>query len=168
MEITQTNWPVITRLFSHAAQSSFHCSMATTTTEGTPHISPIGSLLLTGYKTGFYFEHFPVILAGNISHANDRVCVMAVNSNKIFWLKTLISGQFHSLPGIRLYGTASRKRRGSETEKAMWENRVRSVKYLKGHQGLWGNLTHGRDILFDAFEPVLCGAMTADALKAVV
>lgn len=82
MEITKTNWPVITRLFSHAAQSSFHSSMATTTTEGTPHITPIGSLLLIGYKTGFYFEHFPVTLAGNISRANDRVCAMTADALK--------------------------------------------------------------------------------------
>ncbi len=99
MKIDDEKWKMIKELFKKAGYSSMHCAIATVSLEGEPHVTPIGSLFLTETCKGFYFEEYVVHMKRNIEH-NHRVCVMALNSSKWFWLKALIRGQFNEPCGF--------------------------------------------------------------------
>jgi uncharacterized protein len=88
-----TNWKEVKSLFKKSFRSSFHFSVATVTEDGEPHVTPIGSLILGEPGHGFYFEEFPQHLPRNLG-SNKKICVMAVNSNKWYWLKSLVMGRF--------------------------------------------------------------------------
>ena len=73
------------------------------TPKGIPNITPIGSVFLKECQTGFFFDSYTSALANNLEQ-NDNVCVMAVNTNKLYWIKSFFKGRFLSEPGVRLYG----------------------------------------------------------------
>ena len=106
MQITG-DWKDIKSLFNRAFNSSFHYALATVNENGEPHVTPIGSLILREPGHGVYFEEFPRQLSRNLQH-NKEVCVLAVNSSRWFWIKSLFSGRFASPPAIRLYGTVGK------------------------------------------------------------
>ncbi len=153
------NWNEVRRLFSRSFRSSFHYAVATTAGNGEPHVTPIGSLILTRQGQGFYFEKYATQLSKNIQH-NNRVCVLAVDSSKWFWLKSLVRGRFGALPAVRLYGVAKAPRPASEREKALWQKRVNSARFTRGHKLMWSDMDMVRDIEFDRIEPVCLGKMT--------
>ena len=159
MEIQDHHWKEIHRLFKSAVKSTLYYSFATTNPDGSPHITPIGSIVLRDDKTGFYFEGFSRNIPSNTKQ-NQRVCVMAVNAGKWFWLKSLFRGRFDSPPGVRLMGKAGEKRKGTDQELAQWQKRVKPLKKFKGYDLLWKNMTDVRDIYFDGFEPIEAGVMT--------
>lgn len=159
MEIKDHHWEEIRRLFKSATKSTFYYSLATTKPDGSPHVAPIGSIILRDDKTGFYFERFSRNIPLNIKQ-NSRVCVMAVNAGKCFWLKSLVRGRFASPPGVRLLGRVEEKRKGTGQELAQWQKRVKIFKKFKGYDLLWKDLTDVRDIYFDGFEPIQAGVMT--------
>jgi len=100
------------------------------------------------------------------NHAqNPRVCILAVNSNPAFWLKSLVEGKFETSPAVRLMGTVGKKRAGTKEEITMWQDHVKPAQGTKGHDIMWKNMRMVRDIHFDSFEPVLCGEMTWDLWK---
>lgn len=135
MKITDTHWKTIRELFKSAFNTTGHFSLATINPDGSPHITPIGSIVLRNDKTGFYCEGFPRNIPANLQ-LNPWICVMAVNAGK--------------------------KRQGTEQELAQWQKRVRVFKTSKGYDLLWKDLYHVRDIYFEGFEPVHAGAMTWD------
>ena len=45
-------------------------------------------------QTGYYFEKFPSNLPIH-AKANKKICVLAVNSNTWFWIKSLFKGKFN-------------------------------------------------------------------------
>lgn len=155
-----TDWHVIKRLFRKSFASSFHYAIATVAEDGRPHVTPIGSLILGSPGRGVYFEEFPSRLPGNLSN-NRRLCVLAVNSSRWFWLTSLIRGRFHSMPAVRLLGEAGDVRAATPAEMALWQRRVRSVRFTKGHQKMWRNMRMVRDVTFTGIEPVHLGEMTA-------
>ncbi|WP_409428635.1 hypothetical protein [Mycobacterium sp. SMC-11] len=59
--------------------------------------------------TGAYFDQYTERLAGNLDR-DPRVCVMAVDSGLVFWLRSLLTGRFRKAIGVRLYGTAGPRR----------------------------------------------------------
>jgi uncharacterized protein len=158
MEIGE-HWETIRKVFDEGFSSCFHFAVATVCKDGTPHITPIGSLVLKDDYTGFYCEDFPSRLPENLKH-NPRVCIMAVNADKVFWGRALVEGKFHSAPGIRLYGTAGIAREGTREEIEMWQKRVAFTRAMKGYKIMWENMHVVRDIKFDSFEPLYLREMT--------
>ena len=163
MEI-EYHWKSIQKLFNNARNSSMHFALATVTKDGSPHVTPIGSLFLRENITGFFFDEFPINLPKNIEE-NPKVCILAVNSNPTYWQKSLIIGKFISPPSVRLIGSIKEKRDGTEEEIAIWQNHVKDALGTKGHTIMWKNMRTVRDIHFDSFEPVTCGEMTQELWK---
>ena len=155
------NWKDVKYLFKKSFKSSFHYAIATVTENGEPHVTPIGSLILGKPGHGFYFEKFTQHLPLNYA-SNRNICVLAVNSSRWFWLKSLVGGRFTSPPAVRLHGVAGDLREATGTEIALWQKRVRRVSFSKGHAMLWRSMSMVRDIEFTRIEPVHIGKMTRD------
>lgn len=158
----EKNWPAIRTLVQDASRSSFHCAFSTVDADGSPHITPIGSLILRDDCTGYYFEEYTRRMPVHFAH-NRRVCILAVHSGFAFFLKSLIRGRFSRYPGVRLYGQAGERRPATDEEIATWQKRVRMARGTKGYELLWKNLRMVRDIRFDSFDPVTAGEMTREA-----
>ncbi|OHB24561.1 MAG: hypothetical protein A2X84_08180 [Desulfuromonadaceae bacterium GWC2_58_13] len=153
------NWGMVKSALQVAMKSSHHLSFATVTEDGYPHVTPIGSLILRDDCTGYYFEEYTIQMPENLKN-NQRISILAVNSGFLFWIKSIYSGRFSSHPGIRLHGKVGERRPATESEIAVWQNRVKSVKKTKGYELIWKNLKYVRDIQFDSFEPITAGKMT--------
>lgn len=156
-----TNWKEVKSLFKKSFRSSFHFAVATVTEDGEPHVTPIGSLILGEPGHGFYFEEFPQHLPRNLG-SNKHMCVLAVNSNKWYWLKSLVVGRFASPPAVRLHGVVGDLREATDIEISLWQKRVKSVSFSKGHAMMWRSMSKVRDIEFTRIEPVQIGMMTRD------
>lgn len=153
------HWPTIQSVFEEAFKSCIHFAVATVGEDGAPHITPIGALILRDDQTGFYFEENPVALPHNLK-TNPRVCIMAVNTDKLFWGTALMEGKFPSPPAVRLSGTAGQLRKATPGEIALWQDKIAPLQTLKGYRLLWSHFSTVRDISFDSFEPVETGEMT--------
>lgn len=160
--ITETQWKKIRKLFERAFRSSLHYAIATVNENGTPHVTPIGSLMLLDGNKGAYFEYFTRKMPLNFKK-NQNVCVLAVNSGKWFWLKSLFRGKFKEPPAIRLRGTVGIKRKVSDQEKALWHKRIGPFRFSKGYYLLWKDMDEVREIDFHSIEFVHLGEMTQDA-----
>ena len=160
MDVTE-NWEDVKELFKKSFKSSFHYAIATVNEDGGPHVTPIGSLILGKPGYGFYFEEFPRQLPNNFK-INKQVCVLAVNSSRWFWFKSLVAGRFSSPPAVRLHGTVGEIREATEKEIKLWHNRVKPVSFSKGHAMMWTNMKMVREIEFTRIEPVHMGEMTRD------
>ena len=156
------HWTEIKQLFRQSFKSSFHYAIATVNENGEPHVTPIGSLILGKPGRGLYFEEFPKQLPRNFQ-TNKQVCVLAVNSRRWFWIKSLIGGKFIGPPAVRLYGTVGAVREATEKEIKLWQHRVKRVSFTKGHAMMWANMRMVRDVEFSRVEPVHMGEMTRDA-----
>lgn len=154
------HWPEIRALVLRAFPTSLHFAFGTVNVDGTPHVSPIGSLVLRRDEPkGVFFEAFTTQLPQNLQH-NRRVCILAVNSSRWFWYKALLRGRFSQLPAVRLMGSVGERRKATPLEIELWRKRVRRVRWLRGFNLLWGQFEYVREIDFDAFEPVQLGVMT--------
>lgn len=153
------HWDSIRDVVEKSLKSKRFCSMATVNPDGSPHVAPIGSLILQGPGKAYYFEKFPKRMRENLDQ-NPRLCVMAVQGG--FWpmMKSLFVGRFDSAPGVRLMGRAGARRTPTEDEKRLWLEQIKAFRRLKGYGLLWGEMSHVRDITFDSFEPVRMGVMT--------
>lgn len=154
-------WEEVRKIFSKAGKSSGHVTMATINENGTPHVMPIGSLMLYDDCRGVYCEVFSKTFEKNLGR-DPRVSFMAVNNSFVFWVKSLLRGKFNTSPCIRLMGKAGERRKGTPEEMARWQKRVRIFKWTKGYNLLWKDITYVRDVYFDSFEPVRAGKMTRD------
>ncbi|MEN8207401.1 MAG: pyridoxamine 5'-phosphate oxidase family protein [Pseudomonadota bacterium] len=154
------NWNDVKSLFRDSFKSSFHYAIATVTENGEPHVTPIGSLILGRPGHGFYFEKFPQHLPQNLE-TNKQVCILAVNSSRWFWLRSLVAGKFSRPPAVRLHGVAGEPRKATDKEIELWQRRVRRVRFSKGHAMMWRTMCMVRDIEFDRIEPVVIGEMTS-------
>ena len=153
------NWSEVKDLFRESFRSSFHYAIATVNEIGEPHVTPIGSLILGRPGFGFYFEKFAQQLPRNLC-GNSHVCVLAVNSARWFWVKSLVRGKFANPPAVRLHGVAGELRPASEREMSLWRKRVRNVRFSKGHASMWQEMNMVREIEFSRIEPVNIGKMT--------
>ena len=96
-----TQWPWLRSLFREAFSSSLHFSLASVNADGSPHVTPIGSVLLGEPGRGLYFEVFTRELPRNV-HRDSRMCILAVNSSWGLWLRALWAGRFPHPPAVRL------------------------------------------------------------------
>jgi hypothetical protein len=160
MEINiSTDWKLVKKIFKQSLMSSLHFSITSIDENMLPHITPIGSLILGKPGQAIYFEEFTHKLKTNIE-ARQNICVMAVNSNKWFWFKSLFYGKFSEPPAIRLHGIAGKRRQATEAEIIIWQKRVRLLSFTKGHNLLWKQMTMVREITFTDIDPVTLGAMS--------
>lgn len=154
----EERWPEIRRVVMRGQVSSLYCSIASVSEDGVPSVTPIGTVFLRDYPSGFFFDRYTSVLGKNID-ANGKVCLLAVNSGKAFWLRSFLLGRFVSPPGVRLYGTAGPLREASSAELDQIEKRVRPTRWLKGSRLIWSSFTHVRDIQFTSYRPVTYPAM---------
>jgi len=159
MEI-DTHWPIVKKLFKKAFSSSFHYSIASIDLNGKPHVTPIGSLILGEPGHAIYFEEFTSQLPENLKN-NKFISILAVDSSKWFWLKSLIKGKFTEPPALRLNGEAGILREATRIEINLWHKRVKSVAFTKGHKIMWQRMGKVREIEFTSIEPVHIGSMTS-------
>lgn len=159
----ENQWPEIKTLFKESFKSSFHFSIASVGKDGNPHITPIGSIILGDVGKAIYFEKFPTQLPKNIDD-NPNISVLAVNSTKFYWLRSLISGKFSTPPAIRLVGKAGNLRDATQKEIELWQKRVRRMSFTKGHRLIWRDMIKVRELKFNKIEPVHIGEMTKSQL----
>jgi len=155
----RTNWKKIRIHFSKSFKSCLHVSIASVDVENNPTVTPIGSLFLNGDQTGFYFEKFPLKLPKHAEH-NKNICVLGVNSNRWFWIKSLFKEEFKDYPAIKLYGLLGQQRKATEDEIARLNRRMRSTKGLKGNAYLWKDMSIVRALTFTKAEKINIGKMT--------
>ena len=161
--IPDEKWKTIRPIVEEAFKSCLHCSLATVNEDGSPHITPIGSLMLREDQTGYFFDEYCTKTRENISR-NPRVCFLAVNAERSFWVKSLIRGRFSSMPAVRLMGTVSDLREATSGEIADWHSRIAFARPTKGYEIMWGRMHTIRDVKFDAYEPMTTGKMTSGLL----
>ena len=152
-------WNKIRLHFNRCFKSNFHVSIASVDSENNPTVTPIGSLFLRTNQTGFYFEKYPSKLPDH-AKTNRNICVLAVNSNKWFWLKSLFKGKFYSYPAIKLYGELGERREATKIENTRLNRRMKITNGLKGNKYLWGDMKFIRDITFNKVEKINLGEMT--------
>lgn len=150
----KNHWPTIQEVVSNAIGASLHCAIASVAPDGTPHVTPVGTVFIRDDGTGYYFDQYTSALAQNIE-SNPNVCLMAVNSGAGYWFRSLWRGRFISPPGVRLYGTVGPLRPATPEELRKVNARMRPTMWLKGARMLWSSFTHVRDITFTSFKPVV-------------
>lgn len=153
------HWEGIRKHFSQSFGSSLHVSIASVGKDNTPTVTPVGTVFLNKDQTGFYFEKFVSTLPDH-AKINNSICILAVNSSKLFWLKSLFKGRFDSYPAYRLWGTLGARREATASELRALKKRLKSTRRLKGHRYLWGNMTVVREITFHRGEKINIGNMT--------
>lgn len=153
------HWKAIRLHFNKSFRKNLHVAVASVGNDNMPTVTPIGSMFLNGNQTGFYFEKYASRLPAH-AKTNKNVCVLAVNSNKWFWLKALFKGVFKAPPAIKLYGELGETRKASEVELSRLKRRMKSSKGMKGHEYLWGDMAIVRDITFTKAEVSNLGNMT--------
>lgn len=158
MQIEQ-DWLMIKKIFKQSFLSSFHYSIATVDENGKPHVTPIGSLILGKSGQGIYFEKFPCKLPNNLKE-NPAISVLAVNSGRGFWLKSLVRGRFSQPPAIRLQGEAGKLRAATNKEIELWHKRIKLMKFTAGYRIMWQDMKMVREIEFTKVETVKIGSMT--------
>ncbi len=155
----KTNWSEIRDHFNKSFISNFHISIASVDKDNNPTVTPLGSLFLNHNQIGFYFEKYPGKLPKHAKH-NKNICVLAVNSGRWFWLKSLFKMKFNSHPAIKLYGQLGEKREATEIEIKRLNRRMKATKVLKGNTYLWNDMPCVRDITFTKAEKINLGKMT--------
>ena len=155
------NWKKIRQHFSKSFRSNFYVSIASVDSGNNPTVTPIGSLFLKNNQTGFYFEKYPSKLPIH-AEANNNICVLAVNSNMWFWIKSLFKGKFDRYPAIKLYGELGQRREATEIEIRRLNKRMRTTKGMKGNKYLWREMKFVREITFTKAEKINLGEMTED------
>ena len=155
----KSNWKEIRKHFNRSFKTNFHVSIASVDRDNNPTVTPIGSLFLKNNQTGFYFEKYPTRLPVDAEN-NRNICVLAVNSNIWFWLKSLFIGEFKNYPAIKLYGQLGNKRKATDIEIKRLNSRMKSTKGFKGNSYLWGKMEYVRDISFTRAEKINLGEMT--------
>ena len=155
----KTDWTKIRKHFNKSFSSNLHVSIASVDSENNPTVTPIGSLFLNNSQTGFYFEKFPSKLPEH-AKANPKVCLLGVNSGRLFWIKALYREKFYDYPAIKLYGELGEKRKATEKEISRLNRRMKTTKGLKGNKYLWEKMKYVRVITFTKAEKINLGKMT--------
>lgn len=156
----ELDWPQIRHICMQARRSALHQAIATVNEDGTPQVTPIGSLWLDPLEPrGMYVDLFNRALARNVDRG-ERVSVLAVDARYRVWFAALAKGKFDQAPAIRLSGRVGPRRRATEDEAAKIRTLFRKARFLRGYKLLWSRLDWIRDVEFDTVIPVRVGAMT--------
>lgn len=136
-------------------------AIASVDADGGPTITPIGTVFLRDDCTGFYFDQYAERLSENLDR-NPRVCVMAVDSGSVFWLRSLLTGRFRKAIGVRLYGTAGPRRPATPDELNEVHKRVGLMGATRGGRMLWSDFSRVRDLTFTESRMVRYPVMMAE------
>ena len=163
MSISAQQWNHILEFFggcTHATSSPVipYCAFATVDEDGSPRVAPYTSLVLGDTPQGFYFDELSRRTTANLER-DQRVCVLIVKNAKWFWIRSVLTGAYEHAPGIRLMGRVGGKRDATAQEIDAYQKPLRRLRMFKGYGSMWGFMKRGRDIYFDGFETVKCGAM---------
>ncbi|WP_154223226.1 pyridoxamine 5'-phosphate oxidase family protein [Marinicella rhabdoformis] len=140
------------------------CSVATVNAEGIPHVSPIGSVVLNDRNSGWFFQKFTKNIPLNAEHC-EYATIMAVNSGRWFWLKSLIKGSFKQPPAMRILVKLGQVRPATEKEGQKFKRRVNIFKRTRGFDMMWKDMSHIRDFEVIEYKPVFIGQMTRNQFK---
>ncbi len=110
-------------------------------------------------KPDFILKNSPPKLPQHAAQ-NPNVCLLAVNSGRLFWIKALFKGSFAGYPAIKLYGKLRVKRKASEKEIARLNRRMKGIRGLKGNTYMWKNMEWVREIEFTESEKINLEKMT--------
>jgi hypothetical protein len=149
------HWPAIRALHRHADG----VVIASVNDDGSPHLTPIGSLVLRPDGSGYFIEAFTSRLPANVER-DERVSVYIADARSSTFLGGMLRGRFRRPLAVRLNGRAGARRLLTSEEGRRFRRAVRLLMWMRGYRLLWGNLRHAREIVFDSFEPVLAGEMT--------
>lgn len=149
--ISTENWEHIRKIVAQAQNSSMHCAIATVDQKGMPSITPIGTLFLKEQLgQAFFFNTYSQQIEKN-SLNNPKICIQAVNSSRLYWIKSMLQGHFKHIPGVRMYAEISTLRKATQEELDLVEHRIRSLKWTKGGQMIWSNFQYVHDINIQQF-----------------
>lgn len=79
---------------------------------------------------------------------------MAVDTRRVFWLRSLLTGRIIAPPAVRLFGTASPLRAATHSELEQVRRSVRKTQWSKGGKMVWSDFGQVRDVTFTGFLPV--------------
>lgn len=159
--ITDADWALARDTVRRARLSSFHCAVASLNPDGSPHVTPIGSVLLDAHShTGLYVDVFNVHLARNVA-ADPRITILAVDSGPIRWGRALVRGHFDRTPAVQLTGTVGPRRRAAPDEAERFRAIVGPLARLRGGRAMWSDLTRVRDLAVSSVRPIRLGTMTS-------
>jgi len=155
--VISDQWPGIRALWKRIGV----VPIASVNRDGTPHISPIGSVWLHPVEPrGIYLEMYTRAMPSNFKH-NPNFTALLVDDGAMFWLRSLIAGRFSRPVGVRLKGIAGERRRATDKELGRFRRRVGVVSWTKGHDILWGaDSAFARDLDFVSVCDVKLGKMT--------
>ena len=156
-----TDWKKIRKHFNKSFSSNFHVSIASVDSEHNPTVTPIGSFFLNDNQTGFYFEKFPSKLPEHAKN-NPNICLLGVNSGRMFWIKSLFQEKFSDFPALKLYGELGEKRKATDKEIIRLNRRMRITNGLKGNTYLWKKMEFVREIKVTKVEKINIGKMTSE------
>jgi len=161
MSKLEKHWPQIMKLANRAFPKY---AFATINADGSPHVTPMGSLILKDNCTGFYFEGFSEQMRENLNRDN-RISVLISDFRLVSWIIPLLSGRFSNPNAVRLNGTVGKRREATQSEmdafkKDKWAVNLARILRWRGYRILWEPLSYVRDIKFHAFESVNLGKMS--------
>jgi uncharacterized protein len=158
--ISPQEWGLVRRTWDRVLRSSMSYSVASVGPDGTPHVTPIGSVFLNDEPgTGFYLDMFNKQLSENV-RANPRVMILGVDSGKLMWLTSLLRGRFVRPPGVRLVATVGPRRPSTEPERQRLNSALGPLVRTPGGRLLWRDLPHVRELRIEAVVPLRIGRMT--------
>jgi uncharacterized protein len=150
------DWDAI-RLFMNNKADKYY--FASADAEGTPHITPIGSIRLTAPGEGYYLEKYPSTLPAHLA-ANPKVCILAMHLTKWAFLKGMVRGRLTELPGLRLHATLGLRREATEEEIDNFLRRMSWLKPFKGYDLLWSQMRHVREVRVHGADALTIGPLT--------
>lgn len=145
MGFETAEWHMIRTVVRRSVRSSLHCSVASRNADGTLHVTPIGSLILTDNGRGFYFDVLNKSLANNVK-LDPHVTILAVDSGRAMWVRSLLRARFVSPPGVRLHAVVGAVRRSRPDEVRKFQKVLGPLLRTRGGQKLWGRLPAVREL----------------------
>jgi len=159
-DIDSDLWNRLKPLAGRVFGSSLHFAMATVNPDGNPHVTPIGSLILTDPGEAYFFEVLTRQLPTNLDNGSP-IAVLGVISSLRLWVPSFVAGRFKTPPAFRLRGVAGKSRPSTAAERDRWKRKVRYLRWTRGYEALWANVDTVRELHFHQLQPVEIGRMTS-------
>ena len=154
------DWQIIRAVFKRAQNTGLCHNFSTINEDGTPNITPIGSLVLNASNpAGYYFDVFNRGLSDNVDR-NPNVAILAVDSRKLFWLRSVMARKFSTPPAIRLVGKVSSRRIAEQKEIEHSLDEIKTLKRLGASKTLGKRLKNLREVTFTRVDVLNIGQMT--------